>query len=482
MRFYERAFQAKRGRYPTYVILFEAIKEQSEFDDEQLRDKLSNHSFAKHLTRTKNYLYNKILDFVPGDTEDRESELSGRIARIKFLFEKQLFHHLPEQIEPTVKLCEEMEDFLSRLRVLNFERETIFQKREWRTQESALLNIAEKETEIQNCLLEKVQLTQLRDKIVPIPGKPKSSAELLQYRKKIESFKNVQTLTPKILVAQAKYFIARNTSDFKGCIVELDCIISIMSKNTLLLQDFSKFRTFVDAAYFRAMFQIYYNNFDAARQSFALLNSIGNAEKREPILYLARKIQFDLEISRKTFDFVKVEETILLFESLLKMKVLLISPTNEIEIYHSISNILLIHNAPKRALKYISAIQGVKPVETREDIKIVAKILFLVAHYDLGNIDIVEQGIRSAKITIKRKKINSPFFVGVLKLFSRLVKAPSSSEKRSAQNQFLLGFDGPNELEYQSKNNYFDIKTWVQSKIEKVPYLELIRKFYQRKN
>src|ERR1051326_6571998 len=50
------------GDKNNYLILFDAIEKQKKYDEEKILKALSKHSFIRHFSDLKNYLYTLILD------------------------------------------------------------------------------------------------------------------------------------------------------------------------------------------------------------------------------------------------------------------------------------------------------------------------------------------------------------------------------------------------------------------------------------
>ncbi|HHG83574.1 MAG TPA: hypothetical protein ENJ82_02395 [Bacteroidetes bacterium] len=101
----------------------------------------------------------------------------------------------------------------------------------------------------------------------------------------------------------------------------------------------------------------------------------------------------------------------------------------------------------------------------------------MVAHYDLENLDMVDHGVRAAKIALSRKKSAAPetiYFRAVYKMFSDLIRASRIEKRKKAFSLFLAHFEKDSSPLWESMNNYFDLKTWVKSKLEKKSFQEML--------
>lgn len=265
-KFYDRAFEYKRGQYSNYVILYDALKAQSEFDDKALRESLKDQPFLGHLHRIKNYLYEKILEFVRDARVDGESELYSQLESIKFLFEKRLFHHLPNHLDKAEQQASALEDFQAQLKIFHYRRELLAKRKDWESFKNGIIELKNKELQVLELESEKIHLTHLRDQSLSLGFSKENQTQISYIQNEVNKIGSPKSLTASILLSRIKYNLERAKGRFHECMVHTGNILSVVQRNPNLIQDYSHFNTFVIAAYFGASYRVLFNQFSEAEK------------------------------------------------------------------------------------------------------------------------------------------------------------------------------------------------------------------------
>lgn len=130
------------------------------------------------------------------------------------------------------------------------------------------------------------------------------------------------------------------------------------------------------------------------------------------------------------------------------------------------------------AIKYLNKIINLKVGHLRTDIQCFARILHLIAHYELGNTDVLDYLIRSVyRFLSKMEDMDA-----VLNEIFRFLRKSLSSKQQDLTRNFIELRD---KLEKVSRNKYakrsyqyLDIVSWLESKIDKKPVQDIIRRKY----
>ena len=131
----------------------------------------------------------------------------------------------------------------------------------------------------------------------------------------------------------------------------------------------------------------------------------------------------------------------------------------------------------EKAIEYLNFIINRKP-DLRTDLHCYARLLHLIAHYEIGNYNLVEYLIKSVyRFIAKMKNIN----IVEEEIFSFLRQLFSLEERK-----VIPAFKNLKEKLEALKGNplatrsfmYLDIIGWLESKIENVPVQQIIRKKY----
>lgn len=476
-KFYDRSFQYKRGRYTNYVILFDAILEQDEFDQEKLKQDLSAHEFIKQLHRVKNYLYHKILDFIREAHRNEETELQGTLEKIKLLFEKRLYSHLPKFLTKAAKLASEMEDFQAHLKILHFKRELLKVDKDWIYFSNEIQKVMRQERELILKSSEKHSLILIKDFVLGgTKVKPEdyglNSTSIQEYLDR----KDLNSNTALVYQLQIKFHLALQRGKYSDCILHTDRIVETFKTNPGLIQDYSHFRGFVMAVYYGCLFRIELNRVQEADSFINQMKDFAQAHAREPVLFFENHLLYELEAGRVTLSFERFEMAVSDWNNLSPKLARKISNATEIEINHLIGKGFIIFGQPKKALPFIISNKDKRNSSSRPDLTRFAWVLFIIAHYELSNYDVLERTIRSANKSLGKQKKLSGILAEVLNLFKRTINLASESDKKQSFQEFLDRIQSPDSLNsFEKFNNYFSIKNWLNAQVQNKPLLDIIR-------
>jgi hypothetical protein len=128
------------------------------------------------------------------------------------------------------------------------------------------------------------------------------------------------------------------------------------------------------------------------------------------------------------------------------------------------------------ALTWLNKITNEREIALREDLHSFARILSLICHFELGNDDLVESYIKSTYRFFIKKGDLSLYQKHILDFLKRLLM---ESEIKNVKKRFILLKE---QMEILQKNKfekraflYFDIISWLESKIEKRPVQAIIK-------
>ncbi|MEQ8416666.1 MAG: hypothetical protein RIF36_05305 [Imperialibacter sp.] len=150
--------------------------------------------------------------------------------------------------------------------------------------------------------------------------------------------------------------------------------------------------------------------------------------------------------------------------------------------YYKIACLYFGSDDNKNAVKYLNKIINLKDVSLREDIHCFARILNLIAHYEMGNSDLLEYQIKS----VYRFLVKMDNLQGVQKeIIKWLRKVPGmlpeniKKEFQALKERLEETLKEPFELRAFL---YLDIISWLESKIDGVPVQVVIRRKFDERN
>lgn len=130
------------------------------------------------------------------------------------------------------------------------------------------------------------------------------------------------------------------------------------------------------------------------------------------------------------------------------------------------------------AIDYLQRIININP-DLRSDLQCYARLLHLMAHYELGNFDIMESLIRSV-YRFMAKMQNLTVVEEEMFKFLRNSFALSRTQLKLAFEQFLVSLKKLENDRFQTRSfAYLDIISWVESKVVEKPLSQVIHAKYQ---
>jgi len=158
-----------------------------------------------------------------------------------------------------------------------------------------------------------------------------------------------------------------------------------------------------------------------------------------------------------------------------------IDPHRILVFYYKIACLYFGAGKIKTSINYLNRIINYPDPRLREDIHCFARILSLIAHFELGNQTLVEYQARSTYRFIRKMNDLNSVQEDILKFLRNL----NSVEPDYLKKEFTKLRDSLIEIQkkpYQRRAFlYLDIIGWLESKIEEKPVQDIIKRRFQRK-
>jgi hypothetical protein len=135
----------------------------------------------------------------------------------------------------------------------------------------------------------------------------------------------------------------------------------------------------------------------------------------------------------------------------------------------------------QKVVFWLNKIINMKDVDLRSDIHSFARILNLISHYELGNLDLVDYYIRSTyRFLIKKNDLH--LFQKIIMKFLRKLSSITHDQLIDAFKELREQLLPLNDKLYERRPFiYFDILSWLESKIEHRNVQETIKEKTQQK-
>jgi tetratricopeptide (TPR) repeat protein len=148
--------------------------------------------------------------------------------------------------------------------------------------------------------------------------------------------------------------------------------------------------------------------------------------------------------------------------------------------YYKIASLYFGSGDNDNAIIYLNKIINLKVGQLRTDIQCFARLLHLIAHYELGNMELVEYLIKSVyRFLSKMENLDA-----VLTEIFAFLRSSLTSKQRDVKKSFVQLRDKLATVSTSKYNRrsyqYLDIVSWLESKIEGVPVQTIIKEKFKK--
>ena len=149
---------------------------------------------------------------------------------------------------------------------------------------------------------------------------------------------------------------------------------------------------------------------------------------------------------------------------------------HKVMIFHYKIAWMYIGNAqPDKSIKYLQSIINMTNISLRKDIQAYARLLFLMAHYDLGNNEILPSILRSYKSFFEKHEIKNKVQLLIFSFFKEISNAPLL-EVIDIQKKYLKELKVLENNKFEKRAFlYLDSVSWFESKTKRQSIAHIIQ-------
>ncbi len=204
-------------------------------------------------------------------------------------------------------------------------------------------------------------------------------------------------------------------------------------------------------------------------------SSIITEDTNTSIFITSYTLETDLYIKTGRFD--KITGIIKELENGLKKASDTIYLSYKMSVWYNIAYLYFGMGEYKKALPWLSKIINLEETSIRKDIQSFARLMNLIIHYELGDMDILNYIVKSIDRFLHKGQSLFTFETMMLEFIRKLAKR---TNKKEVNELFFELKDQLIELEKNPQENifsdYFDFISWVESKITHTSFEEAYKK------
>lgn len=472
------------GTQNSYLVLFDAINRQTEYDEKKLRSQLSRHGFVRHFAVVKNYLYSRILDSLESYHRDVNinTQVRRAITRAEVLHRKGLYRQSEKLAEKTKHIAEQNDlhhalvEIYSTLDIILYSEKNdskslygLYEKAS-----DSLLAVRENmlthnlSTQMVNCYF---NYSQTRNELYL------KEAEQITHSKLFKEAARAQTFMGKLRFNEINFTYRYMKNDLPAAHRYEEKIIALFDSNPGYLKNNTK-------KYIAAL----NNLFVISTEQGKISASCGHLLKLKAAAPLAKThsqkaMHFQHYTINRMHYLCQTGQTEELNNELPDM-------ISEMGLYESeltdLEKIdLLMHYAIsyfttgdlKKCISYLNKLRNEHDLSHNPEAQSFFYLFYLIVHYDAGNREIVASALQTFYRFLKQKKEISLLERTILTLLKKLSKTYSEKEITEEYKGFARTL-ARMEKNYLDKYifKYFDLAAWLESKAEKRPFAEIMKR------
>ena len=467
--------------------LFDIIDRQKKFNDAEILKKDTSLNPAQ-LSNLKAHLYTKILQNLRDYNASTLPNIKIRdmIDHAEILFNKSLYNQCAEVIKKAKKMAVKSDNLEMQLEILKWEKQML-------AHSIGKDNVARTDKVIKD-------VQNVNNRINNINSFSNLQFRLQSMYKKIGFIRNENDFQEisKVFTDNIPYFVKEELSvsekislynlyigyyffiqDFeKGYDYALRLVKIFQAEKALIL---SRLETYISSLNNLLIAQnklMKYREFQGAMRELRGLNNLPSAYLNENIRLKLLKYTFVLEFNRL---FMKgdFEQGVLLMNRIntgLEQFIVQIDPHSKMIMFYKTACLYFGNGNYQTAINSLNKIINSQEGDLRKDIHGFARILNLICHYELGNMELIEYYVRSTyRFLLKGEELHQ-FQKYILNFLVRLKTNITEEELKRRFKSLLKNLIPLSQDPYEKRAFiYFDILSWLESKIEGRNIQEIIK-------
>jgi hypothetical protein len=457
------------GETNNYTRLFEAIENQEEYNEEEIKQKFEGETFIKHLPSEKHYLYNHILESLNAFYKEKTflTRSSNTLISIEILYNRGLFVQCLKLINKIKAEAYELEKFSALLIILRWETIVFIKQEDGKNLNKTLLE----EQHILEIMRTQAPLMQMAFNLQVEIDKGKASAAFLK-----EQEKELERLLPKnkkITSFWTNYYYHSAKS----------LIYTVQNKQTERYICYREIKHLMDKApaFIKDIPAVYHLNYNNLVNVMMYLGKYAETEKlikeqrmfidayhiKSPTLsktVFLNTYESELYTYYKTGNYEKGAEVTRSIEAEVKKMSPGIGPIYFDLLFFMAISELMVKNY-KSATRWLNKILNEeRNVSLRKEIQINTRLLYLIVLFELNDV-LFENRLKATK----RFLGNEVEFKKQLKIAEAIgmMEEYAADKKNKPQIKKLVAeIRKDHKTGEQLLNKHFDFAEWIENKLE----------------
>lgn len=481
---YFKKFSELHGKEDNqYLLLFDAIAKQKSFDEEGLKKQFKGQAFLRQFPVAKNYLYSKILDSLEFFHRDSSIHSSVRrdIYRAELLQKKGMYDQSMKMLQRARKDANGLDLFHAMLEIqTQWEFNAYLEKYDL----PALENLIEETIKTSELLSDNIICRRLSLQMVNLYNhyyrtrnkKILEEAEELMKSPYFKKAEEIKTFSGRLRIYEAKFFFWYAKGNLDTACEEGEkaarlCLSSpVQMKHNVKLYMVLLSNLFYARSEQKKFYQAYTYLLQLAKAS----PFVQTYSQRAKFFYLHDNAM--LHYLYHTGKLKVLEKKLSSVISDMSMHEGELSSYEKIALLTNVAISFFYLGDLKQCIHYLNTLRNEYDLSVNPEVQYFLNIFYLIAHYDSGHHEILPYLVQSFNRFLRKKSYISKVetvMVGLLK------KLPQSDKEKNLHGAFSMMKKEieniPDEKMHYYIFKYFDIVSWLESKMKNKSFQEIIK-------
>lgn len=471
-----------KGDNNKYVMLFDAIDRQTEYNETEIREQFKKEKFLNQLHVAKNYLYNTILKSLRLYNSERSktNELIDLLKDVQTLYDKSLYKQCRKVLDKAKKIAYDYQKFTHILEILDWERSLARANAYADIDEPQLIQYYKEHQEASDNLINinnywklNMQSFLLRKK----RGDIRDKEQLKVFNEIIKnplllSDDNATTFLSKTFYYNIKGLYYLTNKDFINLLEHCIKLVELYEANPLLIRQ----ENYIASLNNLLLVQIELGKYEDAIGTIKKLRKIETKSVPVQARIFVTSYDTELNLYLKSGEYEKGIKLIPQINEGLKKYRDTINKESESLFSYNISYLYFGLGDYENSLDWNNKIINDRELNIREDIQCFARILNLLVHYELQNFDLIEYIMKSTKRYLSNKNKLNKFEFLALTHIRKLINAKNNDDKMFIFKEWRKELKSISQdiLEIRAFE-FFDFISWIESKMTGKRFSEIVK-------
>jgi hypothetical protein len=482
------------GEKNNYVILFEAIDKQKEYDEEALLHMFRKEAFIKQFSITKARLYDSVMSSL--DAFHANSSIDAQLKRdlhcAEILYKKTLYDQCAKMLASAKKAAVRYERHSSLLEINLWEKKLIETENYGGRSDEDILQILKNDELISEKIKNYNEYWNIKSRFFLIlnkQGKVRNNEELERFKKIIDN--TLLKGEEKALSTETRYLFFHIYSAYFFGIGDYEQSYSYLTRNVELIEkspDIFKeepniyFSVLTNAIYVGSQLKKYDEVFASLKKlrSTLLLFENGKNDDLEVKLF-SSAMSIELTIYLQTGEFEKALELAPIIDAKLQQFEGKFTKLRQSYFYFMVSAAYFGAEKYSLSLKWINKLLNSQLFEESEDIYCFAQIMSLIIHIELKHDDFVPRAFKSTYRYLSSRNRVYKFENVFMDFIGKILKTTRRDEQTTYYRELKAALQELKKDSFErSAFEYFDFISWAESKIQRVPFRVIVEEANSR--